>query len=136
MPSIAVDDHATLYRICEAVARTGLPLFIHAWDQSLYELFVARAQSAWGRDFRSYARAGRMGGGIVFDSGIATMLQLQRETGVRLHVLHVMTIGSIELIRAAKNAGQAVTAEVNPHSLFVANSWESIERLGPYALHM
>jgi dihydroorotase-like cyclic amidohydrolase len=25
---------------------------------------------------------------------------------------------------------------VNPHSLFVANSWATIERLGPYALHM
>jgi dihydroorotase len=136
MPGIAVDDHATLYRICEAVARTGRPLFVHAWDQALYELFIARAQAEWGRDFRSYARAGRMGEGIVWDAGIATMLELQRATGVRLHVLHLMTIGGLELIRAAKAAGRAVTAEVNPHSLFVANSWANIERLGPYALHM
>jgi dihydroorotase len=136
MPGIAVDDHATLYRICEEVAKTGRPLFVHAWDQALYELFVARAQAEWGRDFRSYARAGRMGEGIVWDSGIATMLELQRATGVRLHVLHLMTIGGLELIRAAKAAGRAVTAEVNPHSLFVANAWANIERLGPYALHM
>jgi len=136
MPGIAVDDRATLFRICEAVAATGKPLFVHAWDQSLYELFIGRAQERWGRDFRSYARAGRMGEGIVWDSGVATMLLLQRETGVRLHVLHVMTIGVIELIRAARAAGRAVTAEVNPHSLFVANSWATIERLGPYALHM
>jgi dihydroorotase-like cyclic amidohydrolase len=77
-----------------------------------------------------------MGEGIVWDAGIATMLELQRATGVRLHVLHLMTIGGLELIRAAKAAGRAVTAEVNPHSLFVANSWANIERLGPYALHM
>jgi dihydroorotase len=134
MPGIAIDDHATLLRVCEAVAATGLPLFVHPWDQSLYELFVARAQAQWGRDFRSYARAGRMGEGIVLDSGIATMLLLQRETGVRLHILHVTTIGGIELIRRAKADGQAVTAEVNPASLFVANSWAGIERWGPYAL--
>jgi dihydroorotase (multifunctional complex type) len=136
MPGIAVDDHATLFRICEEVAKTGRPLFVHAWDQRLYELFVERGIAEWGRDFRSYARAGRMGEGIVWDSGIATMLQLQRATGVRLHVLHLMTIGGLELIRAAKAAGRAVTAEVNPHSLFVANAWANIERLGPYALHM
>ena len=134
MPGIAMDDHATLLRVCEAVAETGLPLFVHPWDQSLYELFVARAQAQWGRDFRSYARAGRMGEGIVLDSGIATMLLLQRETGVRLHILHVTTIGGIELIRRAKADGQAVTAEVNPASLFVANSWAAIEHWGPYAL--
>jgi dihydroorotase-like cyclic amidohydrolase len=136
MPGIAVDDHATLYRICEAVAATGRPLFVHPWDQSLYELFVERAWERWGRDFRSYARAGREGEGIVLDSGIATMLRLQRATGVRLHILHLMTIGGIELIRAAKAAGQAVTAEVNPASLFVADTWERIERWGPYALGM
>jgi dihydroorotase (multifunctional complex type) len=136
MPGIAVDDHATLLRICEEVAKTGRTLFVHAWDQSLYRLFVERAIAEWGRDFRSYARAGRMGEGIVWDSGIATMLELQRATGVRLHILHLMTIGGLELIRVAKAAGRAVTAEVNPHSLFVANSWANIERLGPYALHM
>jgi dihydroorotase len=136
MPGIAVDDHAKLFRICEEVVRTGRTLFVHAWDQALYELFVARAQAEWGRDFRSYARAGRLGNGIVWDSGIATMLELQRATGVRLHVLHLMTIGGLELIRAAKAAGRAVTAELNPHSLFIAGSWDNIERLGPYALHM
>jgi dihydroorotase len=136
MPGIAVDDHATLFRICEEVAKTGRPLFVHAWDQSLYQLFVERAWATTGRDFRSYARAGREGNGIVWDSGIATMLLLQRETGVRLHILHVMTIGAIEMLARARAAGQAVTAEVNPHSLFVANSWANIERLGPYALHM
>jgi len=136
MPGIAVDDHATLFRICEEVARTGLPLFVHTWDQSLYKLFVERAWAEWGRDFRSYARAGRQGDGIVLDSGIQTMLLLQRETGVRLHILHVMSIGGIELIQAAKAAGRAVTAEVNPATLAGVNSWANVERLGPLALGM
>jgi dihydroorotase-like cyclic amidohydrolase len=136
MPGIAIDDHGTLFRICEEVAKTGLPLFVHPWDQALWQLFVERAWKRWGRDFRSYARAGRQGEGIVLDSGISTMLLLQRETGVRLHILHVMTIGGIEMIRAAKAAGRAVTAEANPHSLFVANSWANIERWGPMALGM
>jgi dihydroorotase-like cyclic amidohydrolase len=47
-----------------------------------------------------------------------------------------MTIGGLELVRRAKADGRAVTAEVNPHALFVANSWANVERWGPYALHM
>lgn len=136
MPGIAVDDHGTLFRICEEVAKTGLPLFVHPWDQSLYQLFVERAWAEWGHDFRSYARTGRQGDGIVLDSGIQTMLLLQRETGVRLHILHMMSIGGIELIRAAKAAGRTVTAEVNPATLAKVNSWASVELLGPYALGM
>jgi dihydroorotase-like cyclic amidohydrolase len=77
-----------------------------------------------------------MGNGIVLDAGIATMLQLQRATGVRLHLLHLMSIGGLELVGRAKADGRAVTAEVNPHALFVANSWDNLERWGPFALHM
>ena len=62
------------------------------------------------------------------------MILIQRETGVRLHLLHVMTKGGIQMIRDAKARGQAVTGEANPHSLFVANSWANIERWGPYVL--
>jgi dihydroorotase (multifunctional complex type) len=136
MPGVAVDDHATLFRICEQVAATGRPLFVHCHDQSLYQMFTERAWTAWGRDFRSYARAWREGEGIVVDSGVSTMLLLQRETDVRLHILHLSTIGGVEMIARAKAAGRVVTAEVNPHALFVANSWTDLQRLGPFGLGM
>src|SRR5688572_19026179 len=46
---------------------------------------------------------------------IARDLALTKLTGSRLHVPHVSTAGSVELIRAAKRAGINVTAEVTPH---------------------
>ena len=134
MPGIAVDDHATLLRICEEVAKTGRPLFIHPHDQSLYDLYVHRAWERWGRDYRSYARAWRDGDGVVLDSGIATMLRLQKATGVRLHILHMSTIDGFSMVRAAKAEGRDVTAEANPFSLFLTNTWEAVERLGPFCL--
>jgi dihydroorotase (multifunctional complex type) len=134
MPGTAVDDHARLYEICEAVAATGRPLLVHPDDQALAELFAARAWEREGRDFRAYARALRAGDGVTADVGIATMLALQRATGVRLHLLHVSTPGGWELIRMAKAAGRPVTAEVNPFHLSVVNDWSTIERWGPYAL--
>ncbi|HEX2765383.1 MAG TPA: dihydroorotase family protein [Candidatus Limnocylindria bacterium] len=134
MPGTAVDDHARLYEICEAVAATGRPLLVHPDDQALAELFARRAWESEGRGFRAYARALRAGDGVTIDVGMATMLALQRATGVRLHLLHVSTPGAWELVRMAKAAGRPVTAEVNPFHLSVVNDWDTIERWGPFAL--
>jgi dihydroorotase (multifunctional complex type) len=134
MPGIAVDDHAELYRIAEAVAATGLPLMVHPHDSAIAELYAARAIAAWGRGPVSYARSLRMGDGLVMDAGIATMLEIQRATGVRLHLLHVSTPGGITMIRRAKEDGRVMTAEANPFHLFVVNDLATIERHGPYAL--
>jgi dihydroorotase len=134
MPGVAIDDHAILFKICEEVAKTGKTLLVHCHDQSLYEMLVERAIAESGRGYESYARMGRMYEGINLDSGIALMLLLQRETGVRLHILHLATIGGIEMIRAAQKAGRPITAEVNPHGLFVNNTWEAIQKQGPMVL--
>jgi dihydroorotase len=48
---------------------------------------------------------------------IARDLALVKLTGCRYHVQHVSTAGSVELVRAAKEQGLPVTAEVTPHSL-------------------
>jgi dihydroorotase len=42
-------------------------------------------------------------------------LELARLTGARLHLLHLSTAGSVELVRTAKADGLAVTAEAAPH---------------------
>ena len=44
-------------------------------------------------------------------------LDLARETGGHIHIAHVSTGGSVDLIRNAKEQGVHVTAEVTPHHL-------------------
>ena len=48
---------------------------------------------------------------------VARDIILSELTGSRLHVAHVSTAGTVELIRQAKRRGAAVTAEVTPHHL-------------------
>jgi len=48
---------------------------------------------------------------------IARDLILAHLTGARLHIAHVSTEGSVDLIRRAKEKGTKVTAEVTPHHL-------------------
>ena len=44
-------------------------------------------------------------------------LALARDTGARLHLLHLSTAAAVAAVRQAKAAGLAVTAEVTPHHL-------------------
>jgi dihydroorotase len=48
---------------------------------------------------------------------VARDLMLARLTGGRLHLCHLSTAGSVELVRRAKAEGLPVTAEVTPHHL-------------------
>jgi len=51
---------------------------------------------------------------IMVERNLALARQLP---GARLHIAHISTKGSVELLRRAKEAGIAVTAEVTPHHL-------------------
>jgi dihydroorotase (multifunctional complex type) len=133
-PGTSLTNNATLYRVFEEVADTGLPLYIHPHNHDLYELFVKRSQEQWGMDFRSYARALRGGDGVVLNTAIATILELQRSVGTKLHILHLSTRAGVKMVRDAKAEGRDITAEANPFALFVTNDWEKIEKKGPYAL--
>ena len=66
---------------------------------------------------------------------IARDLALTKLTGSRLHVLHVSTAGSVELIRAAKAKGIRVTAEVTPHHLSLTDtlvaSFDPVYKVAP-----
>ena len=51
------------------------------------------------------------------ESMVARDIRLARIVGGWLHIAHVSTAGSVELIRSAKEEGISVTAEVTPHHL-------------------
>ena len=55
--------------------------------------------------------------GIAEESIVARDVMLARHTGSRVHVAHVSSAGTVEVIRWAKAQGIDVTAEVTPHHL-------------------
>ena len=55
--------------------------------------------------------------GIAEEAVVARDVMLARHTGSRVHVAHVSTAGTVEVLRWAKAQGIAVTAEVTPHHL-------------------
>lgn len=58
---------------------------------------------------------------VAEESIIARDVLLAEYVGARLHVCHLSTAGSIDVIRWAKKRGIAVTAEVTPHHLLLTD---------------
>ena len=60
---------------------------------------------------------------------------LAQHVGSRLHVCHVSTAGSVEIIRWAKERGISVTAEVTPHHLLLTEelvrSYNPVYKVNP-----
>lgn len=56
---------------------------------------------------------------VAEESIVARDVMLAAHTGSRLHVCHVSTAGTVEVLRWAKARGIAVTAEVTPHHLLL-----------------
>ncbi len=66
---------------------------------------------------------------------IARDVLLAGHVGARLHVCHVSTAGSVELLRWAKSRGVQVTAEVTPHHLLLtdecAEGYDPVFKVNP-----
>jgi dihydroorotase len=72
---------------------------------------------------------------VAEEAIIARDCLLAAHVGSRLHVCHVSTAGSVELIRWAKSKGWDVTAEVTPHHLLLTDdlvaSYDPIYKVNP-----
>ncbi len=89
----------------------GLPIIDHCEDKSLTE----------GGQINEGVVSARLGlagiPAVAEESMVNRDLTLAEHSGGRLHIAHVSTAGSVELIRRAKERGVRVTAEVTPHHL-------------------
>jgi dihydroorotase len=56
------------------------------------------------------------------ESHVARDIMLAELTGARVHIAHISTKGSVELIRRAKGQGIPITCEVTPHHLALTDA--------------
>jgi dihydroorotase len=89
----------------------GLPIIDHCEDKQL-------SDGGFMNDGWVSARLGLKGIPKAAEESIVSRdIALVEMTGARLHIAHVSTEGSVELVRRAKEKGIAITAEVTPHHL-------------------
>jgi dihydroorotase len=72
---------------------------------------------------------------VAEESIIARDVLLAGHVGARLHICHVSTAGSVEILRWAKERGIRVTAEVTPHHLLLTDaravSYDPVFKVNP-----
>jgi len=72
---------------------------------------------------------------VAEESIIARDVLLAEHVGSRVHICHLSTAGSVEIVRWAKAKGIAVTAEVTPHHLLLtdelARSYDAVYKVNP-----
>lgn len=110
---MCVHDPLVMRRALEYVKAFDGVIAQHAQDPRLTE----------GAQMNEGELSGRLGltgwPAVAEESVIARDVLLAEHVGSRLHVCHVSTAGSVDIIRWAKARGVRVTAEVTPHHLLL-----------------
>jgi len=100
------------------LAALGAPLLAHAESPEAIEKAVASMpKSASPRKYATWLAARPR---AAENEAVALLLRLGGEFGARIHVVHVSSSDALALLRGAKLAGSAVSAETCPHYLTFA----------------
>ena len=112
-----VEDANLMRQALAYSAEVGLPVINHAEDKKIAGGGVMTAGLV-------ATRLGLAGAPNEAEAAmVARDLYLAELTETRLHIPHISTIGSIEVLRSAKDRGVDVTAEVTPHHLTLNEEW-------------
>ena len=125
-----VHDSRLMRRALEYVKPFGGVIAQHAQDPRLAD------HAACAHEGDVSGRLGLAGWPAVAEESIvARDVMLAEHTGSRVHVCHVSTGGTVEVIRWAKARGITVTAEVTPHHLLLEcdllESYDPVYKVNP-----
>ncbi|HEX6367945.1 MAG TPA: allantoinase AllB [Longimicrobium sp.] len=108
---------AELRAALPGLARLGAPLLAHA---ELPEPLARAALAVEGMDPRRYAVYLASRPRDAEQQAIELLIRLCRETGARIHVVHLADADALPLLRAARAEGLPLTVETCPHYLHFA----------------
>jgi allantoinase len=101
-----------------AVARTGLPLLVHAELPGPIDTASETLSSA---DWKSYSTYLQSRPQEAESAAIRLLLSLCREYRFRLHIVHLSASEALQELKAARAEGLAVTVETCPHYLHLTS---------------
>jgi allantoinase len=96
------------------IARLRVPVGVHAEDRDMVQKLTSRIQAEGRNGPLDYA-ASRPRAAEV--SAVAAMSDLCRETGARVHIVHLSTGAALDIVTAARDEGLPMSAETCPHFL-------------------
>ncbi len=111
------------------VAKTGLPVGIHAENFAMCDFYVNKYREDGRMDGPAWAEArSELAEKVAIELGIS----FAEDAGARLHIVHMSTGIGAKLVGEAKKRGLSVTSETCPHYLTL-NYQEAMSEHGAYA---
>jgi allantoinase len=102
-------EERELYEAARALAPTGAPLLVHAeLPEHLHE------PSGDASEYATYLHSRP---NAAEDAAIELLLRVCRETGARIHVVHLSSASAISILQRARAEKLPLTAETTPHYL-------------------
>jgi len=95
------------------LARTGLTLMVHAEDPAL----ILNAPESGSRDYAAYLGSRPV---AAEESAIEMLVRLLEECPTRVHVVHLSSARSLDVVSRARARGLPITVETCPHYLTFA----------------
>lgn len=119
-------DDGEVFSMFEAVAKTNKTFAIHAENSDLIHRLTEKYKATGKNDYDTFLKSRP---NLAEEITIQTAIAMAKETGAKLHILHVSTAEGVDLIRNAQKKGIPITAETCPHYLFLTN--EDFKKIGP-----
>ncbi len=114
--NVAIRDLQVLWRALQYAATFGFPVWLRAEDPWL-------ARGGVAHDGAIATRLGLAGIPSSAETiALASLLQLTRETGARLHLCRISTAGAVAQVRAAKAEGLAITCDVSANQIHLSDA--------------
>lgn len=110
-------SYGELREIMKRAAILRLPVAFHAEDSAVIMQATLEVERHQGRSWQDYLDSRPV---VAEQVAVAAAIQLATDTGAHLHIVHLSSGAGVELIRAAKAQGIAVTAETCPHYLVLS----------------
>lgn len=115
LPEFPRADDLTLYEGMKEAARLNLPVAVHAESQEITSGLTHRLLSQGRHDTAAFAESRPV---IAEVEAIERAALIARETGCKLHVVHISSGRGIAAALEARTRGTDVTIETCPHYLF------------------
>ena len=110
-------DEVHLRRAIPLIARTGLPLLVHA---ELAGPCTSASAALADADWRSYSTYLASRPDEAELQAISLMIGLCREFDARVHIVHLSSALALPMLRSARAEGLKLTVETCPHYLYFA----------------
>lgn len=119
-------DDGAVYEIFQAVAKTGKPIAIHAENADLIKSLTANVKvEDYENEFEALLACRP---NLAEELVVNTAIQYSKETGAKLHILHISAKETVDLVKKAQEDRLKVTGETCPHYLYLTN--EDYDRIG------